>query len=104
MSFRQANRRFEEKNAQVLGVSCDHIHAHQAWVRAIGGLPYPQLGDWHPKGKVTAAFGLWNEERGAGERAVIVVDKDGVIRFRRIYEAGVLPDPDEILGVVEGLS
>ena len=70
----------------------------------MGGLPYPELGDWHPKGKVTTAYGLWNEQRGAGDRAVIVVDKDGVIRFRRTYEGGVLPDPNEILGVVEGLG
>jgi alkyl hydroperoxide reductase subunit AhpC len=70
----------------------------------MGGLPYPQLGDWHPKGKVTAAYGLYNEERGAPNRAVIVIDKDGVVRFRETYEAGVLPNPDDILKVVEGLG
>ena len=41
----------------------------------MGGLPYPELSDWHPKGKATQAYGLWNEERGAGNRAVVVVDK-----------------------------
>ena len=102
--FRQAHSRFVDKNAQVLGISCDHIYAHQSWVRAIGGLPYPQLGDWHPKGEVTAAYGLWNEEKGAGNRAVIVVDKDGVIRFRQTYGPGSLPNPEDILNVVEGLS
>ena len=87
-----------------MGISCDHIYAHQSWTTAMGGLPYPELADWHPKGKVTTAYGLWNEERGAGNRAVIVVDKDGVVRFRRTYQPGVLPDPDEILAVVDGLS
>ena len=48
----------------------------------MGGLPYQVLADWHPKGKVTGSFGLWNEERGAGNRAVIVIDKEGVIRFQ----------------------
>ena len=70
----------------------------------MGGLPYPELADWHPKGKVTTSYGLWNEERGTGNRAVIVVDKDGVVRFRQTYQPGVLPDPTEILGVVEGLG
>jgi alkyl hydroperoxide reductase subunit AhpC len=69
----------------------------------MGGLPYPELSDWHPKGKVTTDYGLWNEERGAGNRAVIVVDRDGVVRFRETYQPGDLPDPAKILEVVESL-
>lgn len=53
---------------------------------------------------MSADYGVWNEERGAPNRAVIVVDKQGIVRFRRIYEAGVLPDPDEILQVIQGLG
>ena len=48
----------------------------------MGGLPYPELSDWHPKGKVTQSYGLWNEERGVAFRAVLVVDKAGIVRFR----------------------
>ena len=70
----------------------------------MGGLPYPELSDWHPKGKVTTAYDLWNEERGASNRAVIVVDKEGIIRFRQTYVPGVLPDTEEILGVVDKLA
>ena len=70
----------------------------------MGGLPYPELSDWHPKGKVTQSYGLWNEGRGVGFRAVIVVDKDGVVRFRQRYTPGTLPDPEAILQVVEGLG
>ena len=92
------------KDAQVLGISCDHVNAHRAWCAAIGGLPYPELSDWHPKGKVITAYGLWNEERGAGARAVIVVDKAGIIRFRKTYTPGNTPDAAEILTVVEGLG
>ena len=69
----------------------------------MGGLPYPELSDWHPKGKATTAYDLWNEERGASNRAVIVVDKEGIIRFRQTYAPGVLPDPEEILSVVDKL-
>ena len=63
----------------------------------MGGLPYPELSDWHPKGEVTTAYGLWNEERGAGTRAVIIVDKDGVVRFRETYAPGTLPNPEAVL-------
>ena len=87
-------------NAQVLGISCDSIAAHRAWTTTMGGLPYPELSDWHPKGQVTTAYDLWNEERGAGTRAVIIVDKEGVIRYRETYEPGILPDPEDILQAV----
>ena len=88
----------------MLGISCDHIASHRAWATAMGGLPYPELSDWHPKGKVTQAYGLWNDERGAGKRAVVVVDQKGVVRYRKIYSPGTLPDPAEILEVVEEMG
>ena len=70
----------------------------------MGGLPYPELSDWHPHGKATKAYGLWNEERGAGARAVFVVDKQGVVRYKETYDAGVIPDPATILAEVEKLG
>lgn len=104
MSFRQANSRFEEKNVQVLGISCDSVHSHKAWSTAMGGLNYPELSDFHPKGKTTQAYGLWNDERGSGTRCVLVVDKEGIIRYRKTYTPGVLPDTEEILGVVDSIT
>jgi alkyl hydroperoxide reductase subunit AhpC len=62
------------------------------------------LSDWHPKGKVSQAYDLWNEERGASNRAVLIVDKGGVVRFRETYTPGVLPDPEKILGVLDSLQ
>ena len=88
----------------MLGISCDHIAAHRAWGTAMGGLPYPELSDFHPKGEVTTAYGLWNEERGAGTRAVIIVDKEGIVRFRQIYAPGTLPEPDRILEELNNLG
>ena len=70
----------------------------------MGGLPYPELSDFHPKGDTTRAYGLWNEERGASFRAVIIIDKDGVVRFRETYEPGILPDPNDIIDLVAGLD
>ena len=88
----------------MLGISCDTVAAHRAWSTALGGLPYPELSDFHPKGKASQAYELYNEERGASFRAVLVVDKQGVIRFRETYEPGILPDPSDILAVIDGLN
>jgi mycoredoxin-dependent peroxiredoxin len=70
----------------------------------MGGLPYPELSDFHPKGQASQAYGLWNEERGASARAVLIVDKEGVVRFRETYQPGVLPDPEVILDQVVKLN
>jgi peroxiredoxin (alkyl hydroperoxide reductase subunit C) len=70
----------------------------------MGGLPYPELSDFHPKGQVSQSYGLWNEDRGASLRAVIVVDKAGVVQFRETYTPGNLPDPQQILEAIDGLG
>ena len=70
----------------------------------MGGLPYPELSDWHPKGQVAQSYDLWNDERGASLRAVLIVDKAGVVRFRQTYVPGTLPNPEEILQVLTGLE
>ena len=88
----------------MLGISCDTVPAHRAWSTAMGGLPYPELSDFHPKGTAIQAYGLWNEERGTGNRAVIIVDKEGIIRFRETYVPGVLPDPEDILAAIDKLD
>ena len=88
----------------MLGISCDHAASHRAWATALGGLPYPELSDWEPKGQVSRAYGLWNAERGASQRAVLILDKDGVVRYRRTYSAPHLPDLEEIMREVQRLG
>jgi alkyl hydroperoxide reductase subunit AhpC len=80
------------------------VASHRAWATALGGLPYPELSDWEPKGQVSRAYGLWNPERGASQRAVLIVDKEGIIRYRRTYVAPNLPDMEEILRQVQQLA
>ena len=95
---------FVEAGAQVLGISCDHAASHRAWATALGGLPYPELSDWEPKGQVSRAYGLWNSERGASQRAVLIIDKEGVVRYRRTYSAPNLPDLEEIVRELQQLG
>jgi alkyl hydroperoxide reductase subunit AhpC len=53
---------------------------------------------------VSRAYELWNPERGASQRAVIIVDTEGIIRYRRTYVAPNLPDMEEILRQVRQLA
>ncbi len=85
-----------------MSISCDSVAAHRAYATSLGGLPHPILSDFHPKGEVTKAYDIWNEERGAGLRALIVVDKNGDIIFREVYAPGKAPDPNDMLAAIEG--
>ena len=96
----EAHERFEAANAQVLGISVDHVASHNAWADDLGGLSYPLLADFHPHGQVTRRYGLWRPERGNGKRAVFIVNRDGIIRWEKVYESGQQPDVEELLAVL----
>lgn len=102
--FRMANPLFEEKGAQVLGISCDSQASHRAFSSSLGNITYPLLSDFHPHGDMIKSYGLWDDGRGTSKRAIIIVGKDGIIRFRKEYAAGNIPDPKDILEEVEKLG
>ena len=97
-------RQFEEKGAQVLGLSTNAGPSLRAWSASLGGINYPLLSDFHPQGKVLATYGLLNEETGFARRAAIVIDKEGIVRWSSTYEPGLLPTPDELLDVLDTLG
>ena len=80
-----ANSDFAEKDTQVLGISTDSRPTQIAFASALGNIPYPVLADFHPKGQVSQLYGVYNEERGTANRAVVIVDKQGIVRFKRVY-------------------
>lgn len=88
---------FEGYDAQVLGISVDSASSHVAWAKALGGIDsYPLLADFHPKGEVTRAYGVWNDEFGEAERAIFVVDKKGIVRYIDVHDMDEQPDPEAI--------
>ena len=99
----EAHDRFEAANAQVLGISVDHVASHEAWSDDLGGLSYPLLADFHPHGQVIRRYGLWRPERGNGKRAIFIVDRAGIVRWEKLYERGV-PDVEEVLAALGGIE
>ena len=94
---------FEKANAQVLGISVDHVWSHQAFADHLGGLSYPLLADFHPHGEVTRRYGLWRPDRGMGWRALFVVDRAGLIRWSTVIERG-WPGVEELLKALEAIQ
>ena len=103
VAFEVERERFEAANAQVLGISVDHVYSHAAWAEANGGFNYPLLADFNPHGEVTRRYGLWRAERGNGKRAIIIVDRGGIVRWVKVYERGI-PENDEVLAALAELS
>lgn len=102
-AFKRDFTRFDAANAQVLGVSVDSVHSHRAWADKLGGLPFPLLSDFHPKGDVARRYGVWREERGTSRRAVFIIDREGIVRWSKVYEREV-PDNEELLAALHELE
>lgn len=103
-SFRDANSKFEECDAQVLGISTDARPTQAAYTLSLGsslGYPLPMLSDFYPHGEVAKKYDIFNENLGTSLRAVIIIDKQGIIRFNRTYTSAADIDVDDILAKVE---
>lgn len=67
-------------------------------------LHFSLLSDFEPKGEVARKYGVYNENAGVTERALFVIDKDGVIRWSYLSPMGVNPGADGILSALESLE
>jgi alkyl hydroperoxide reductase subunit AhpC len=100
--------KFADLDAQVVGVSPDSIYSHLAWQeKSIGWQEYPLASDYWPHGGTAVKFGILREGEplpGINERAIFILDKQGTIRFSRIYELGQEPDYEQIVTELEKLK
>jgi peroxiredoxin (alkyl hydroperoxide reductase subunit C) len=94
--------RFKDFDTEVVSVSMDSTHALNAWGKSMN-TSYPLLSDFYPQGTVVDQYGLRNP-LGMSNRAVIVVDKEGVIRFIEVQDSpGNMPDNENLFEVLRKL-
>lgn len=93
---------FRKFNAEVLGISVDGVWCHEAFVQD-RKLHFPLLADFEPKGAVAKKYGSYRDGDGVCERALFVIDKDGVIRWSYCSPVAVNPGADGILNALEKL-
>jgi glutaredoxin len=72
--------RFRAANTQVLGVSVDSVYCHANWAKDLGGVSFPLLADFNPKGALAQSVGLYLEKAGITDRATVIIDSGGVVR------------------------
>jgi alkyl hydroperoxide reductase subunit AhpC len=67
-------------------------------------LHFPLLSDFEPKGEVTRKYGVYRSEDGISERALFVIDSDGIIRWSYVSPIGVNPGAEGILKALESIT
>jgi peroxiredoxin len=99
--YQQEIEEFRRRDAQILALSVDSLYSHGAWA-AVRGIEFPLLSDFHPKGEVAKLYSVWREQDGYSERALYVLDLEGVIRSSHVSPyLHHVPDIDELLEAVE---
>lgn len=82
---------FEGKDSVLLGITVDNIPTLYAWTRQMGDLWFPVLSDFWPHGAVADQFGVLRSD-GMSERAIFIIDKQGIIRAIQVSNINVRPD------------
>jgi peroxiredoxin len=94
---------FHQYGATILGISVDGVWCHTAFAHD-RSLRFALLSDFEPKGAVARAYGVYREDDGTSERALFVIDRDGVIRYSYVSPVGINPGADGILDALEELA
>ncbi len=101
--YNVARELFEERNAVMLGITTDNTPSLYAWTENMGGVWFPVLSDFSPHGEVAKKFGILRPE-GTSERALFLIDREGVIRYIDVHDINKRPPLDTLLEELDKLQ
>ena len=90
----------EDRGARLLGISVDGAFCHKAF-RDQQNLTIPLLADFHPKGEVAKAYGVWSDEYGVSARALIMVGPDGHVVWSHLSPPLEVPGANLIFDALD---
>lgn len=88
----------------MLGVSVDSKFCHKAWAGTFGEIKFPLLADFHPKGEMAKAYGLWLDGAGITDRATVLIGKDGNVLWAESVGPGGARNPGDLLAKARELG
>ena len=94
---------FDKNDAILLGITVDNIPTLFAWTNQMGELWFPVLSDFWPHGRVADMFGVLRSS-GVSERALFVIDKEGIIRYAHVGDINKRPDLKVLVTELEKLG
>ncbi len=94
---------FKNHDAELLGITADNIPTLHAWTTQMGGLDFQALSDFWPHGKVANSYGILRSD-GTTERALIVIDKQGIIRYIDVHDINKRPPLEDLAAALSKLK
>ena len=94
---------FYENDAVLLGITVDSIPTLFAWTNQMGKLWFHVLSDFWPHGKVADMFGVLRSD-GVSERALFVIDKEGILQYANVGDINKRPDLKDLANELEKLK
>lgn len=101
--FNEVLPEFKKHKADLLGISVDGYWCHAAFAEH-RHLHFPLLSDFEPKGEVAKKYGAYRNKEGVCERALFVIDPNGIIAWSYLSPVGENPGADGILEALENLK
>ena len=94
--------RFNDADTEVVSISMDSTYSLNAWEKSMH-TTFPLLSDFYPQGKVVDLYGV-RHPVGMAERALFVIDKEGVIRYIEVqHSPGEMPDNEDLFDALRQL-
>jgi len=94
---------FDENDAILLGVTVDNLPTLFAWTEQMGGVWFPVLSDFWPHGQVASKYGVLRSN-GTSERALFLIDKQGIIRYIDVHDINERPNLENLARELEKLK
>lgn len=94
---------FEKNDTILVGITEDNVPTLYAWTKEMGGVWFPVASDFWPHGAVAKSYGVLRSD-GTAERALFVIDKQGVIRYIDVHDINTRPDMGVLIKEIEKLG
>jgi peroxiredoxin (alkyl hydroperoxide reductase subunit C) len=94
---------FDQTDTLLIGVSADNVPTLHAWVQEMGGVWFPVASDFYPHGQLAEALGILRST-GETERALFLIDKEGIIRYIDVHDINSRPDLGPLVKAMQELK
>jgi peroxiredoxin (alkyl hydroperoxide reductase subunit C) len=103
LAFSRSAPDFQEAGADVLAISTDGVHCHQAFIEfVLGRINFPLASDTTLT--VSRAYGVLREDDGVAQRALFIVDPAGIVRYEVVHDLDTGRSVEEVLRVLQALA
>ena len=97
-----AQEYFTGNDTILVGITVDNIPTLYAWTKGMGELWFEVLSDFYPHGQVAEKYGILRSN-GVSERALFVIDKEGIIRYIEVHDINEMCDLEVLVDELQKL-